>query len=203
MPIKKPLDSSSSMLPSIPPSLRFALDFGPLAAFFIGYRTYGLMIATTLLMVLTIGSLAYTYAKEKKLAPLPMLTGLMVALLGGLTLVLQDEQFIKMKPTFVNTLFSATLLGGLIFKKPLLKWALGYVIMLEERGWFLLSLRWGIFFGFLAALNEYIWRNYPTEFWVNFKVFGMLVLTLIFTLLQLPLMKRYLIEENTRARGSE
>lgn len=187
----------------IPSALRFVLDLGPLAVFFIGFRLHGLMLATAMLIGCTTLSLSYIYYRERKIAPLPLVTGLMVATLGGLTLALQNEQFIKMKPTFVNLLFCSVLLGGLAFKKPMLKWALGYAISLEDRGWFLLSLRWGLFFGFLALLNEYIWRNYPTDFWVNFKVFGVLSCTLVFTILQIPLMKRYLIEDTEKDKKSE
>jgi intracellular septation protein len=179
---------------NIAPSIRLLLDMGPLAAFFITYRIYDLMIATGALIVCTTLSLAYIYFKERKLAPMPLVTGVMVTFFGALTLLLHDEQFIKMKPTIVNLLFASILLGGLIFKKPMLKWALGYALQMEERGWWLLSLRWGLFFVFLAGLNEFIWRSFPTDFWVNFKVFGMLSCTIVFTLFQLPLMKRYLIE---------
>lgn len=186
--VKQPMERLSA-------GMRFALDFSPLAVFFIGYRLHGLMLATALLIALTLISLAVTYWKERKIAPMPLVTGVIVAVFGSMTLILQDEQFIKMKPTIVNALFSSLLLGGVMLKKPLLKWVLGYAISLEEKGWMKLSFRWGLYFAFLALLNEYIWRNYPTDFWVDFKVFGMLALTVIFTLLQLPLMKRYLIED--------
>jgi intracellular septation protein len=96
-----------------------------------------------------------------------------------------------MKPTIVNVIFASILLGGLYFKKPLLKFALGSALELSDKGWSLLSLRWGLFFLFLAALNEFIWRNSTEDFWVNFKVFGMLTLTMVFSLLQLPLIKKY------------
>src|SRR5690606_26779187 len=110
--------------------------------------------------------------------------------------ILNDETFVKMKPTIVNLIFSSVLLGGLACKKPLLKYVLHYALQLEERGWWLLSLRWGLFFAFLAGLNEYIWRNYPTDFWVSFKVFGMLTCTVIFTACQFPLIQRYLIADD-------
>lgn len=172
------------------------LDFGPLLAFFIAYRLAGLLAATALLIGCTLLSLAVTYLREKRVALMPLVSGVMVTIFGGLTLLLQDELFIKMKPTLVNLLFAALLLGGLCFKKPTLKLLLGEAVCLRDEGWLILTRRWGLFFIFLAALNEAIWRNFPTDFWVNFKVFGMLTLTLLFTAGQLPLIQKYLIEES-------
>lgn len=177
------------------PKMRATLDFAPLALFFVVFKLYGLLPATATLIGVTLISLAVTYAIEKKLAVMPLVTGVLVTVMGGLTLYLQDEHFIKMKPTIVNLLFATVLLGGVTFKKPMLKYVMSYAIQLTDRGWMILSLRWGLFFVGLAVLNEYIWRNYPTDFWVNFKVFGMLTCTIIFTVAQLPLMKRYMVEE--------
>ena len=175
---------------------QFILDLGPLAAFFITYKTVGLIEATAALVVATLLSLTYTYIKTKKIAPMPLVTGIMVTVFGGLTIWLNDEHFIKIKPTIVNLLFALILLGGLWFKKPLLKVALGSAMELEERGWVVLSKRWGFYFIFLAGLNECIWRNFSTDFWVNFKVFGMFALTIAFTCAQIPLIKHYLIDSN-------
>lgn len=172
------------------------LDLGPLAAFFITYKTVGLIEATAALVLATLLSLAYTYAKTKKIAPMPLITGVMVTVFGILTVYLNDEYFIKIKPTIVNLMFAAILLGGLFFKKPLLKFALGSALELEDKGWFILTKRWGLFFIFLACLNEFIWRSYSTDFWVNFKVFGMFTITLLFTFAQIPLMKRYLVDKS-------
>lgn len=183
----------------LPPSLRATLDFAPLALFFVVFKWQGLLIATATLIAATIVSLTITFIYEKKIAPMPLVTGVLVAILGGITLYLQDERFIKMKPTAVNLLFGAILLGGVACKKPLMKYVMSYAFQLTERGWMLLSLRWGCFFVFLAGLNEYVWRHFPTEFWVNFKVFGMLTCTILFTLAQLPLMKRYLVKETEDA----
>ena len=181
---KKPNEGAGQLL----------LDLGPLAAFFITYKYVGLIEATAALVVATLLSLVYTYIKTKKIAPMPLITGVMVTVFGGLTIWLNDEQFIKIKPTIVNLLFAAILLGGLLFKKPLLKYALGSALQMKDAGWIKLSFRWGIFFIFLAGLNEFIWRSFSTDFWVNFKVFGMMSLTLLFTLAQIPLMKRYMID---------
>jgi intracellular septation protein len=174
--------------------LRLALDFGPLLGFFLAFKLYGLAAATGSLIALTLLSLAVSYGYEKKLAMMPLLSGVAVTLLGGLSLFLHDDYFIKIKPTLVNLLFAAVLLGGLYFKKPMMKFLLEHAFHLTEEGWRKLSLRWGIFFIFLAALNECIWRNFSTDFWVSFKVFGMLTLTMIFTVSQVPMIKRYWVE---------
>ena len=176
--------------------LRLALDLGPLLVFFLAYRFHGLLAATAALIVFTCISLTVTYLIEKKIAVMPLVSGIAVAVFGGMTLLLQDELFIKMKPTIVNMLFATILLGGVYFKKPLLKYLLGEAMQLEDKGWMILSTRWGIYFMFLAALNEFIWRNFSTDFWVNFKVFGMFTCTMIFTFSQIPLIKRYWVEDN-------
>jgi len=176
---------------------RFCLDFGPLLAFFLAFRMAGLLAATGALIALTLVSLAVTYIFERRIATMPLISGIAVTLFGGLTLFLHDEYFIKIKPTLVNLLFASILLGGLCFRKSLFKHVLGHAMQLTDEGWRILSLRWGIFFVFLAGVNELIWRNFPTDFWVNFKVFGMFSLTMVFTLMQIPLIRRCWIEEDT------
>lgn len=171
--------------------MKLLLDLFPLAVFFLGYKLGNLQIATAALIVATALSLAFTYVKERKIAMNPLITGVMVAFFGGLTLILQDPTYIKMKPTLLNLLFAMILLGGLAMKKSLIKPLLASAISLTDEGWRKLTLRWGIFFIALAGLNEFIWRNYPEDFWVNFKVFGMLPLTIGFMLCQIPLMQRY------------
>lgn len=174
--------------------LRFALDLGPLLVFFLAYRLAGLLMATAALIGFTLLSLAITYAYEKRLATMPLVSGVAVAVFGGLTLLLQDEYFIKIKPTLVNMLFATILLAGVWRQKPMLRYLLESAFQMTEQGWLILSRRWGFFFLFLALLNEIIWRNFPTDFWVNFKVFGMFTLTLIFTASQLPLIKKHWVE---------
>ena len=177
---------------SLSPTTRAILDFAPLAVFFLGYKLWGVMGATTLLVAATLVSLAVTYAVERKIAMAPLVSGLLVAGLGGLTILLKDERFIKIKPTLVNLGFALTLLiGAYGFRKGLLKHLLGVAFQLNDVGWIVLSRRWGYFFLFLAVLNECIWRNFSTEFWVNFKVFGMFTLTIIFALSQARLIEKY------------
>lgn len=175
--------------------LRFALDFGPLLAFFAAYQAAGLMAATVTLILCTLGALAFLYAKERKVAITPLVTGIAVTVFGGLTLLLQDETFIKIKPTLVNLLFAIILFIGLATGRPLLKYLLESAFRLDEQGWRLLTRRWAFFFVALAALNEVIWRNFSTDFWVSFKVFGMLTATIAFTLAQIPLISRHMVEE--------
>ena len=177
---------------ALSPTARFVLDLAPLAAFFIGYRLGGLMLATSFIIAATLTSLAITYLCERRIALSPLISGVLVAVFGGLTLWLNDEHFIKIKPTIVNLLLASVLLiGAYGFKRGLLKPVLGMAFALQEQGWLKLSARWGWFFVFLAVLNEIIWRNFSTDFWVSFKVFGMFGCTIAFTLSQIPLMKRY------------
>lgn len=172
--------------------MKLLLDFFPLAVFFGVYKFGGgLMPATAALIGCTLISLVITYVKERKVALNPLITGVVVAVFGGMTLYLNDTTFIKMKPTIINLLFAAILLGGLVLKKPLLKPLLDAALTMEDAGWQKLTLRWGIFFIFLAVLNEIIWRNFSEDFWVGFKVFGMMPLTLLFMLSQVPLLKKY------------
>lgn len=178
------------------PLLKFALDMLPLAAFFIGFKLGDLFLATALIMVATLISIAIGYVLERKIALNPLLSGGLVMVFGGLTLLLNDELFIKMKPTIINLLFAIVLIGGaLIFKKGLLRHILEMAFQLPDSAWRSLSVRWGVFFLFLAALNEFIWRNFSTDFWVDFKVFGMFTCTIAFTLLQIPFIKRHSVKQ--------
>ncbi|MEA2877999.1 MAG: intracellular septation protein, partial [Hyphomicrobiales bacterium] len=127
----------------------------------------------------------------RHLPVMAMVTAVIVVVFGGLTLVLHDDTFIKMKPTIIYLLFAGLLLGGLAFNKPLLAIVFDSVFELTEEGWRKLTLRWAIFFLALAVLNEIVWRTQTTDFWVSFKVFGVLPLTFIFAALQYPLLQKY------------
>jgi len=183
--------------PAAPPWLRPIVDYGPLAAFFIGYILDGLMVATAALMAATAVALTLSLAVVRTVPRLPLITAAIVGVFGGLTLWLNDPAFIKMKPTIVQSLFALILLGGLAFGRPLLRPVLGMAMPwpLSDRGWRMLTLRWGVFFAAMAGLNEVVWRTQPTDLWVNFKVFGILVLTLVFAVAQAPLLQRHRQED--------
>ena len=136
-------------------------------------------------------SLAVSYALTRHLPVMAMVTAVVVVVFGGLTLALQDDTFIKMKPTIIYLLFAGILLGGLFFNKPLLAIVFDSVFDLTEEGWRKLTLRWAVFFLALAVLNEIVWRTQTTDFWVSFKVFGVLPLTFIFAGFQYPLLQKY------------
>jgi intracellular septation protein len=136
-------------------------------------------------------ALAVHYALVRKLPIMPLVSGAVVVVFGGLTLWLDDELFIKLKPTIVNTLFGLVLLAGLFFGKPLLAVVLDSVFELTEEGWRKLTFRWAMFFLVLAALNEIVWRTQTTDVWVSFKVFGIMPLTVAFALAQTPLLMRH------------
>lgn len=179
---------------TIGPFLKFALDLGPLAVFFIANARADIFVATGAFMIAIVASLGISYSIERRLPLLPVVTAVMVLAFGSLTLILNDETFIKLKPTIANVLIAAALFVGLAIGRPFLKVVLGTVFELSEEGWRKLTWRWAWFFLFLAVLNETVWRNLSTDIWVNFKVFGIMPLTIVFSLSQLPLLQRYKIE---------
>ncbi|MEW5424248.1 septation protein A [Amorphus sp. 3PC139-8] len=187
----------------IQPLLKLALELGPLAVFFVANARADLFVATGAFMVATLIALAVSYALQRTLPLMPVVTGVVVLVFGGLTLVLQDELFIKLKPTIVNCLFAAVLFGGLlIWKKPLLGLVLGSVIAIDADGWRKLTLRWAWFFLFLAVLNEIVWRNFSSDTWVSFKVFGIMPITMAFALAQIPMIERHRLDGSS-SDGSE
>jgi intracellular septation protein len=175
----------------IHPLLKLVLEMGPLVLFFLANQRAGIFFATGLFVAATLTSLAICYMLVGKLPTMPLVSGVVIVVFGGLTLALQDELFIKLKPTIVNTLFGVILLGGLYFQKPLLALVLDSMFHLDDEGWSKLTLRWALFFCVLAALNEIVWRTQTTDFWVSFKVFGIMPLTVAFALAQTPLILRH------------
>ncbi len=174
---------------------KLLIDIGPLAVFFIFYSRSGLQASILPFMVATVIAVLFSYILEKKIPIMPTVGAGIVLLFGGLTIYFDNDIFFKMKPTIINVLFAAILYGGILINKPLLKYLLGAALKLEEAGWKILTQRWIGFFIALAILNEIVWRTQSTDVWVNFKVFGILPITFIFTMTQFPLIKKYQIED--------
>lgn len=182
-----------------PQLIKIALELGPLVVFFVVNANADIFAATAWFMGAMVASLALSWFILKRVAVMPLVTGVVVLIFGSLTLYLQDDTFIKMKPTIVNSLFGAVLLGGLLFGQSLLRYVFGDVYKLKPEGWLVLTVRWGIFFFVLAALNEIIWRTFSTDLWVAFKVWGIMPLTVIFSMFQLPVLSKYAPEPNKPA----
>ena len=194
------------------PLVKLGLDLGPLLLFFFansrpalfepllrpiipaavahGERA-GIFVATAVFMVAILVALAASYALTRRLPVMALVSAVVVLVFGGLTLLLQDELFIKLKPTIIYLLFAGTLFGGLLFNKPLLAMVFDQIFSLTAEGWRKLTVRWALFFLFLAVLNEIVWRTQSTDTWVAFKVFGVMPLTFVFAMLQFPLLKKY------------
>ena len=171
--------------------LKPAIDYGPLAVFFASYLALGLMAATAALIAASLVALPVAWLLERRVPLVPLITAAIVVVFGGLTLWLQDETFIKMKPTIVQAIFALILLGGLAFGRPLLKPLLGPMMPpMSDRAWRQFTFRYGLFFVAMAALNELVWRTQSTDLWVTFKVFGLPALTLLFILSQIPFVGR-------------
>jgi intracellular septation protein len=174
-----------------PQLLKMALELGPLVVFFIANARADIFTGTAWFMGAMVLSLILAWVLLKKIAIMPVVTGVVVLIFGGLTLWLRDDTFIKMKPTIVNLLFGGTLLGGLVFGQSLLRYVFGDVYKLKPKGWTILTWRWGVFFFVLAVLNEVVWRTQTTDFWVAFKVWATMPLTVIFAASQLPVLTKY------------
>ena len=178
--------------------IKFITDFGPLLVFFFFYYNSdkNLKIAIPPFIIATIIALATVWILEKKIPIIPLIGGILITLFGGLTIYFDNPIFIYIKPTIINILFGLALLFGKYFTdEPILKKILGKSIMLTDEGWNILNKRWMIFFFTLALLNELVWRTQSEEFWVNFKVWGILPITFIFTAFQVPLISKHKINE--------
>ncbi len=183
------------------PFAKLALEMGPLVLFFLvnsyGDRWFGvapdrrLFLATGIFVVAVLASLAVTWSLIRKLPVMPLVSAVVITVFGGLTLLLDDELFIKLKPTIVNTLFGSVLVWAGLTGRSVLKLVLDSVFDLTDEGWRLLTWRWAFFFFLLAILNEVVWRTQTTDFWVAFKVWGIMPLTMIFAIAQMPLILRH------------
>jgi intracellular septation protein len=194
------------------PLLKLALDLGPLVLFFwanakptlfapllapwlpaglLAGERAGIFAATAVFMIAVLVALVVSYVLTRHLPVMALVTAVVVVVFGGLTLVLHDELFIKVKPTIIYLLFGGVLIGGLIFRKPLLGMVFDQMFNLTDEGWRKLTLRWALFFLALAVINEVVWRTQTTDTWVTFKAFGVLPLTLIFAACQYPLLQKY------------
>ncbi len=177
--------------PAPPRWVQPAVDYGPLAIFFLVYVGAGLMAATAAVIAASLIGVALAWTLQRRVPLIPLLTAGVVAVFGGLTLWLHDETFIKMKPTIIQALFAAILLGGLAFDRPLLKPVFGRMMPpLSDLAWRRFTLRYALFFVAMALLNEVVWRTQSTNVWVTFKVFGLSGLTFLFILAQMPFITR-------------
>ena len=178
--------------------LKFITDFGPLLVFFFYYYNSDkdLKIAIPPFIIATIIALAIVWMLEKKIPMVPLIGGILITFFGGLTIYFNNPVFIYIKPTIINILFGLALLFGKYFtNEPVLKKILGKSIVLKDEGWNILSRRWIFFFFTIALLNEIVWRTQSEEFWVNFKVWGLLPITFIFTAFQVSLITKYKVDE--------
>jgi intracellular septation protein len=173
------------------PMLKLALDIGPLVLFFAANSKFGIYAATGSFMVAVLIALGVSYAMTRHIAIMPVVTAVIVLVFGGLTLILHDELFIKLKPTIIYVLFGGTLLAGIAFDKPFLSIMFDQMFHLTAEGWRKLTWRWALFFLALAVVNEAVWRTQTTDFWVSFKLFGVVPLTFLFGALQYPLLVKY------------
>src|ERR1700710_2487502 len=179
------------------PLFKLATELGPLMVFFIANAKFNLFVATGAFMVAIVASMIGSYVVTRHVAVMALLTAVVVIVFGTVPLVLHAETFIKVKPTIIYGLFAAVLGGGLLFGRSFIAIMFDQMFNLTPRGWRLLTMRWALFFFAMAILNEVIWRTQSTDFWVGFKAFGVIPLTMIFAVAQMPLTKRYHLEPAT------
>jgi len=180
---------------------RLLLDLGPLLLFFAAYKLAGFFTATAVFMVAILVALAVGWSVERKLSPMPLFTAAMVLVFGGLTLWLKNETFLKVKVTVIYGIFGVLLLGGLASGRLFIKYVFASAFELDEAGWRKLTLRWGVFFLCLAALNEAVWRSTSTDTWVTFKVWGIIPLLFLFALSQTPLLMKHQLPDDKTPEG--
>lgn len=177
------------------PFLKLVLEMGPLVVFFVANSKLGILQGTLVFMAATAIALAVSYAIARTVPVMPLVSGVFVMVFGGLTVFLQDDLFIKLKPTIVNLCFAGILLVGLAMRRIFIKIVLGAALNLTDRGWLLLTRAWICFFVTLAVLNEIVWRNFSTDLWVNYKVFVVMPLTVVFSLALIPTIMKHTVPE--------
>lgn len=182
---------------------KFLLDFSPLFVFFAVNYKWGIYYATASLMVLSIISLVVSYIIEKKIPKTPLITMVFILIFGSLTLYLQDETFIKIKPTLINLLFAGILLFGIFKQKYYMSYMFGDSLKMSQASWRVFSIRWVFFFVFLAGINEFVWRMYSTDTWVAFKTFGLLPIMLVFMILQFVLLRKEISIDNDASNNKK
>jgi len=181
------------------PLLKIIIEGGPLVVFFAAYAWGDIYTATAAFMVAVTAALVVSWITARKLPSVPLFSAFIVLVFGGLTLWFSDDTFIKMKPTIINAAFAVALFAGLAFNKPLLRSLFDSVFQIDAEGWRILTLRWALYFTGMAMLNEIVWRSFSTDTWVSIKVFGYLPITLVFSLLQMPLIQRHSLAEEPKA----
>ena len=177
--------------------LKLGLEIAPLVVFFLVNSYRGIFWGTGVFMLATIVSLIASRSMFGRIPVMPLVSGIFVVTFGTLTLVLQDALFIKLKPTIVNGLFSIILFGGLLFGRPLLRHLMGDMFQLSTEGWVVLTFRWACFFAVLAVINEIVWRNFSESFWISFKIWGIMPLTMAFAIAQIGVLKRFQVENTS------
>ncbi|UDL87526.1 septation protein A [Mesorhizobium sp. PAMC28654] len=211
-------DPSDPRRKTLNPGLKFLLELGPGLVFFfttirgawlaekfpiLNHLGEPILIATAFFMVATALSLSVSWILTRSWPIMPLVSAIVVFVFGALALWLQDKTFAFMKPTIINTLFGATLLGGLVFRRSLLGYVFDSAFSLDAEGWRKLTFRWGVFFLFLAVVNEVVWRNFSEETWLYFKVWGTIPITLVFTLSQMPLILRHSLDDKTGEKAGK
>ena len=190
-------DTSKEKTTTLSQGLKLAVEMGPIAIFMIVYNVahrtipdQAIFIATAVFIATTLASIGFAWVKERRIPPMLAVTAVIVVIFGGLTLYLHDPIFIKIKPTIINCLWAFAIFGGLAVRRNVWKMLFGVAFALTDASWKALAIRWGLFFLFLAGLNEFIWRNFSEAFWANFKFWGVFPITVIFALAQLPLLMK-------------
>lgn len=181
---------------------RLMLEFGPLLAFFAGYKAFGFMPATSIFMAAIVFSMGFSWLRRRRLPVLPAFTAAVALAMGGLTLAFHEELFVKLRPTVINGIYALGLMGSMLLHKPLLRQVFQGTLRLTDKGWRGLTWRAAIFLLLLAATNELVWRTQPTDVWVNFKVFGIIPLDVLFALSQWRYVKRHWRAEPAAGRGT-